>query len=83
MKSTYNVSGMTCSACSRAVERAMSKLDGVTEYNVNLITGKLTLEYDSEKLDKERIFAAVEKAGYVPSEDVLEREAYIDVEGMT
>ena len=38
MKERYHISGMTCSACSAHVEKAVSKLEGVREVSVNLLT---------------------------------------------
>ncbi len=38
MKSNYDIKGMHCSSCSSSIERAISKLDGVKEVNVNLLT---------------------------------------------
>ena len=46
----YNISGMTCAACSSAVERVTRKLEGVSESNVNLTTGILTITYDETKI---------------------------------
>jgi Cu+-exporting ATPase len=68
----YKVSGMTCSACSRHVERVVKKLNGIQEASVNLATEKLTVTFDEKILKSEEIMAAVEKAGYlaVPEEKV-------------
>jgi Cu+-exporting ATPase len=58
------IEGMTCAACSKAVERASKKLPGVEEASVNLATEKLSITYDESKVSLEDIQAAVEKAGY-------------------
>ena len=42
----YKITGMTCAACSSAVERVTRRLDGVEESFVNLTTGMLTITYD-------------------------------------
>lgn len=60
----YNISGMSCAACSSAVERVTRKLDGVEESSVNLTTAILTITYDEKKLTKEDIIKKVEKAGF-------------------
>ena len=60
----YNISGMTCAACSSAVERVTRKLESVTESNVNLTTGILTITYDEAKLTPADIIAKVERAGF-------------------
>ncbi len=65
MKSeTYIITGMHCAACSSAVERVTRKLDGVTRSDVNLTTGKMTIEYDESKLSPQAIIAKVDKAGF-------------------
>ncbi|MFA7434815.1 MAG: heavy metal translocating P-type ATPase [Bacilli bacterium] len=61
---TYAVEGMTCAACSAAVERATSRMDGVKKSSVNLANEKLTIEYDSELLTINDIKRAVNDAGY-------------------
>ena len=38
---TYKVTGMTCAACAKAVERAVKKLDGVQSQSINMVTEKL------------------------------------------
>ncbi len=64
MKEQYHVSGMTCSACSAHVEKAVKRLEGVETASVNLLTETMEVSYDREKLDWQGIAAAVEKAGY-------------------
>lgn len=60
----YKITGMTCAACSSAVERVTKKLEGVVENNVNLTTGILTITYDETKISQEDVIAKVEKAGF-------------------
>ncbi len=55
---------MTCASCQAAVTRSVEKLDGVSGVNVNLLTGTLTVELDSEIQTESAVMAAVEKAGY-------------------
>ncbi len=64
MKQTFSVTGMTCSACSANVERAVKKLDGVQAVNVSLLANKMTVEYEPEKLSDPAIVAAVTAVGY-------------------
>ena len=61
---TYTITGMTCAACSSAVERVTRKMDGVEESNVNLTTGLLTITYDETKLTPEEIIKKVDRAGF-------------------
>ena len=60
----YNVTGMTCAACSSAVERVTRKLSGVSESNVNLTTGILTITYDEKQLMPGDIIKKIERAGF-------------------
>ncbi|MCI8287507.1 MAG: heavy metal translocating P-type ATPase [Lachnospiraceae bacterium] len=64
MKERYHISGMTCSACSSHVEKAVNKLAGVEKASVNLLTETMEVSYDGQTLDGQEIIAAVEKAGY-------------------
>ena len=57
----YNVTGMTCSACSARVEKAVSNVEGVTSCQVNLLTNSMMVDGTA---DSGTIVAAVEKAGY-------------------
>ena len=57
----FDITGMTCAACSSRVEKAVTKLDGVSSCAVNLLTNSMTVE---TSLPDEEIIAAVEKAGY-------------------
>ena len=64
MKQKFTVTGMTCSACSAHVDKAVRKLKGVSEVNVNLLGGSMTVEYDPAAETPEAIIAAVDAAGY-------------------
>lgn len=63
-KETYDVTGMSCSACSSHVEKAVSKLEGMDKVTVNLLTNSMQVEYDENRLNNTAIEQAVEKAGY-------------------
>lgn len=63
-KEKFNIQGMTCSSCSQHVEKAVNKLDGIQNVNVNLISNNMIVEYDEEKLSNEDIIQAVIDAGY-------------------
>ena len=60
----YIVTGMTCSACQNRVEKAVSKVPGVTSCSVSLLTNSMGVEGDVKEAD---IIYAVEKAGYEAS----------------
>lgn len=64
MKEKFDVTGMSCSACSSHVEKSVSKLEGVHAVSVNLLTNSMQVEYDETKLGTENIIEAVEHAGY-------------------
>jgi Cu+-exporting ATPase len=64
VKKTYNVTGMTCAACSAAVERSVKKVYGVESVTVNLLTNSMRVKYDDEKTSDIEIIKAVEDAGY-------------------
>ena len=59
--SQFNVTGMTCAACSARVEKAVNAVEGVEKCSVNLLTNSLTVEGSA---DDKTIMAAVKKAGY-------------------
>lgn len=60
----YIISGMSCAACSSAVERVTRKIDGVERSDVNLTTGKMTIVYDETKVKPKLIKEKVKKAGF-------------------
>lgn len=63
VKQKYNVTGMTCSACSAHVEKAVRGVQGVSEVSVNLLTNSMVVESDAP-LEQDVIVKAVEHAGY-------------------
>ncbi len=63
MRQKFTVTGMTCSACSAHVDKAVRKLDGVRDVNVNLLGGSMTVDWEGA-LTRSEIVSAVEKAGY-------------------
>lgn len=63
-KETFLISGMSCSACSAAVERAVSKLNGIKKAEVNLLANSMYTEFSEDLLSVEDIISAVTDAGY-------------------
>lgn len=59
----YQITGMSCAACSARVDKAVRHLDGVREVSVNLLTNSMLVSYDAPQTS-ETICAAVEHAGY-------------------
>lgn len=64
MKQKFTVTGMTCSACSAHVEKAVCKLEGVGEVNVNLLGGSMQVDFDPTRQNSDSIIAAVVESGY-------------------
>ena len=64
MTENFVVTGMTCSACSAHVERAVSKVDGVETVAVNLMTGRMSVTFDETKTSSAAICEAVAADGY-------------------
>ncbi|WP_395754437.1 heavy metal translocating P-type ATPase [uncultured Megasphaera sp.] len=60
----YAITGMSCSACSSRVEKAVSKLAGMKKASVNLLTNSMQVEYDEGTLSSQDIIQAVIDAGY-------------------
>ena len=60
----YDVTGMTCAACSLRVEKSVKHLAGVNGVSVNLLKNSMVVDYDEKACSSEKIVSAVEKAGY-------------------
>ncbi|AXK49311.1 copper-translocating P-type ATPase [Aliarcobacter trophiarum LMG 25534] len=73
----FDIKGMTCSACSNAVDRAIKKLEGVSEVNVNLLSNSMLVKYDDKVLNDDKIIKRVEDAGY---EAILNKVDNIKIE---
>ena len=64
MNKKFNITGMSCSACSSHVQKSVAKVYGVTKADVNLLTNSMIVEYDENITDTDSIINAVEQAGY-------------------
>ena len=64
MKKTFDVTGMTCSACSAHVEKSVAKVAGVRSVTVNLLSNNMAVDYDESAVNDAAIITAVEHAGY-------------------
>lgn len=74
MKKKFNVSGMTCASCQSHVEKAVRKLDGVSDVYVNLLQNNMDVTFDEKICSISKIEEAVDKAGYkatLPEEKVV------------
>lgn len=63
-KAEFDITGMTCAACSARIEKGLNKLDGVLKANVNLALEKATVEYNAAVLAPSGIINKVENLGY-------------------
>ena len=64
MQEKYDITGMSCAACSTRVEKAVSSLPGMEQCSVNLLKNSMVVNYDDHTLTSSQIVEAVEKAGY-------------------
>ncbi|MDY4040485.1 MAG: heavy metal translocating P-type ATPase [Collinsella sp.] len=60
----FDVTGMTCASCQAHVDRAVRRLDGVSEVAVNLLSGSMAVDYDESRVSPADIVTAVDRAGY-------------------
>ena len=63
-KETYDITGMSCAACSARIEKGISGMEGMQQCSVNLLKNSMTVSYDEAKLDSGEIVHQVEDIGY-------------------
>ena len=64
MTRKYDVTGMSCAACSARIEKVVGKLEGVKSVTVNLLMNNMTVDFDENTLNDDKIIQAVIGAGY-------------------
>ena len=64
MRETFDITGMTCAACSARVQRAAGEVPGVACANVNLLKNSMELDYDGSPETAAAVVEAIEKSGY-------------------
>ena len=64
MKQDFDIQGMSCAACSSRIEKSVSKLDGIHQVSVNLLTNHMQVDYDENQLTNQMIIDCVVNAGY-------------------
>ncbi len=64
MRQKFDVTGMSCAACSAHVDKCVRALDGVEDVNVNLLANNMTVDFDESRVDADKIINAVIKGGY-------------------
>ncbi|NDV26619.1 heavy metal translocating P-type ATPase [Desulfovibrio sp. JC010] len=82
MHSTFEIKGMTCSACSARLERVIGNLEGVSKATVNLAAESLAADYDPEQVSSADIISSVETAGFEAVEKIEGTELTLPVSGM-
>ena len=82
-KMHFDIQGMSCASCQAHVTKAVEKLEGTKNVNVNLLTNDMTVDIDENKVDSKKIIQAIENAGYGAtissdsiSNDSISREVY-------
>ncbi len=73
----FDITGMTCSACSSAIEKTVGDMPGVKDINVNLLTNSMVVDYEEDNLEENNIIEAVQGIGYgasVKGEEKTTRE---------
>lgn len=78
-----NIRGMTCAACAQRIEKAVRKLSGIEQANVNLASEKLFVEFDKDTIPLQSIKEAVAKIGYEAVEQSDSQSVSIPIGGMT
>ena len=63
-KETYDITGMSCAACSARIEKGISGMEGMQQCSVNLLKNSMTVSYDEAELDSRKIIHQVEDIGY-------------------
>jgi Cu+-exporting ATPase len=78
-KIVLNIGGMTCINCARAIEKRLSKLNGVTQATVNLAAEKAIIDYDPAVVDQKAIEDAIVAVGY----QVIHEKIVLQIGGMS
>ena len=60
----YRITGMHCAACSVGIEKYLSRQNGIASVSVNLITEKMTVQYDEQVISSEDICGLVQRIMY-------------------
>ena len=77
------IGGITCQACVRTIETKTGKLDGVEKADINFLTNKLEIVFDSTKVNMGKIKKTIEYAGYEVIEESFMEDTTLKIEGMT
>src|SRR5690554_5852507 len=80
-KATLKIEGMSCASCAQNVEKALNKAKGVNQAQVNFAAEKAYVEYESSKIDQEKLVKIVQAAGYDVKEE--RQKVILKIGGMT
>jgi len=64
VKETYPVIGMSCASCVKKIETVLNKTEGVIDANVNFASEKVTIEYDNEVINMDKMAGIIKSIGY-------------------
>jgi copper chaperone CopZ len=64
VKETYPVIGMSCASCVKKIETVLNKTEGVIDANVNFASEKVTIEYDDEVINMDKMAGIIKSIGY-------------------
>jgi Cd2+/Zn2+-exporting ATPase len=79
---SLSVGGMDCSSCAESVEKALRSLEGVQDVRVDVVGGRVNVEYAEGKLARGDLVSAVTRVGYRVKDDAPARVEVFEVEGM-
>lgn len=60
----FKIDGITCSMCIKSIEKKLSKLDGIENYNINIVDNTAFIKYNKNVINPEKIIEEIEKIGY-------------------
>lgn len=78
-QTTLQISGMTCAACANRIEKGLSKLEGVSEVNVNFALEQASVTYNPDQVNISLIKKKIQDIGY----DTVKEAVDFDISGMT
>lgn len=82
-RESIKISGMTCAACAKRIEKAVEKLDGINDASVNFATEKMSIEFDDKLINMPKIKESIEKVGYGVIDEIQSSSVTIPIGGMT
>lgn len=81
-KAEFDISGMTCAACATKIEKRISKMEGVSNANVNFALETISVEYDDKQVEPSDMVSAVKKLGYelIPKQSSEDKMSHQEAE---